>query len=776
MCSFMAAGQQCQHSRKRSGLAPLRQQRRRAAAYFSRIALVRPPFREADRDTARGDPPPRLPLLRARRPEIADEAYDALFRELVALEEQHPELRRPRLADPAGGRRSRSTAFPTVEHAAPMLSLESDQSEAALRRFDERLRKALGRRPRSPTSLEPKLDGASLELVYEDGVLARAATRGDGCAARGSPPTSRTIASVPLRLRGARAGAAVPRRARRGDHAHRATSRRSTSGCSPRARSRSPTRATPPPAPCASSTRASPPSRPLDLYAYDVLAAERRAPGCRSQREVLEALRDWGLRVNDARGSGAERSRTSSPTTASSRRAATSWATRSTASSSSSTTSAPREDLGRTARHPRWAFAFKFPPRKEVTRVRSIVPASAAPGWSRRSRCCCRSSSAASPSPRATPAQPRGGGAQGHARGRPGARAAGGRRHPAGHRADRRERSATAERRLAHARSLPLLRHAARRARPVHRLPERLRLPGAARRPARPLRLARRAGHRGPGRRDAPSSSSERAGAPAARPLRSPPEQLVELEGFAEKSANKLVEAIASRPRRAASRFLYGLGIPEVGVAGGARPRPALRRLLGAARRDAEELQEVSGVGPRMAEQITAFFAEPENAELLDQLVAAPRAHRPAAPEAGGALAGKKFVFTGGLAARRREAKELVEPGRQGRELGQQGDRLRRGRRGRRLQARRRQEAGRRGARRGRGSRAAESGGRGPSDWTSEVNGQPRPGLGRAHRMADLSRSRRPIRSGCAPTATLRARSPNKAPATSQDGRREPRP
>ncbi|HEX9670830.1 MAG TPA: helix-hairpin-helix domain-containing protein, partial [Thermoanaerobaculia bacterium] len=142
-------------------------------------------------------------------------------------------------------------------------------------------------------------------------------------------------------------------------------------------------------------------------------------------------------------------------------------------------------------------------------------------------------------------------------------------------------------------------------------------------------------------------------------------EQLLPLEGFAQKSSEKLVEAIAKAAHAELRRFLYGLGIPEVGETVArdlARHFGSFAALRGAS---AEQLQEVPGVGPRMAEAITAFFADPGNAAVLDELLArmtlretAPAPAAPAAPP----LAGKKFVFTGGLARiTRRRAQELIE-------------------------------------------------------------------------------------------------------------------
>src|SRR5262249_54912232 len=92
-------------------------------------------------------------------------------------------------------------SFPTVEHLAPLLSLDSDREEAALVRFDERVRKGLGPETDVSYVLEPKLDGASVELVYEDGGLLRASTRGDGRRGAGETENIRPIPAVPLRLR-----------------------------------------------------------------------------------------------------------------------------------------------------------------------------------------------------------------------------------------------------------------------------------------------------------------------------------------------------------------------------------------------------------------------------------------------------------------------------------------------------------------------------------------------------------------------------------------------
>lgn len=132
------------------------------------------------------------------KPEISDFEYDQLFRRLQDLEKAHPELRTPdsptqRVGVEAVGELEKQA------HEAPMLSLDSSYEMGDVRRFDERVRRELDK-DAVRYLLEPKLDGASLELVYEHGVLTRAVTRGDGRTGEGVVENVRTIRSVPLRL------------------------------------------------------------------------------------------------------------------------------------------------------------------------------------------------------------------------------------------------------------------------------------------------------------------------------------------------------------------------------------------------------------------------------------------------------------------------------------------------------------------------------------------------------------------------------------------------
>lgn len=590
-------------------------------------------------------------------PEVSDAEYDRLFHELRDLEEEHPDLRTPdsptqRVAGQP------SEKFPTVEHAAPMLSLDSDASEQEARRFDERLRKALGDE-RVSYVVEPKFDGLSVELVYEDGELARASTRGDGARGEGITSNVRTIRSVPLRLRdGARPVPATL--AIRGEVLMRMEAfdalneRLLEQGKEPFANPRNAS---------AGSLRQLDPSitasRPLEAYAYDILASS--GADATTQRDTLDALRDWGFRVSELSG-----------------HVETIDEVRDLHAEFLAKRDdlpfeidgivlklddlAAREEVGATSRHPRWAFAWKFPARAEITRILSIVPSVGRTG-------------VVTPVALMRPVE---------IGGVTVARASLHNREEVA-RKDVREGDLVRVQRAGDV--IPQV---------VERIEEEgrdrgeaFRMPGTCpscgteleeRGPFTvcpnsfgcPAQLVGRIQHFGSRHAlDIEGLGEETAkllveqelvrAVPDLFDLR--PEQLTPLEGFAETSANNLVGAIDAARSTELSRFLHGLGIPEVGVAV-ARDLAAHFGSMEALRAaDEEALQQVPGVGPVMAGRIVEFFAEPHNAENLDRLLAEMQELRaPARPSKGGALEGKTFVFTGGLEGMSRdEAKKRVE-------------------------------------------------------------------------------------------------------------------
>jgi len=135
-------------------------------------------------------------------PKLSDADYDRLYDELVRIEEEHPDLRDPNSLTTRVGAPP-SDKFRKVEHLRPMGSLEKVTSGETLTKWAEDVRKRLGSDEPVGYVTEPKIDGSAISLTYENGVLVRGATRGDGTRGEDVTPNLRTIKSIPLRMRSA---------------------------------------------------------------------------------------------------------------------------------------------------------------------------------------------------------------------------------------------------------------------------------------------------------------------------------------------------------------------------------------------------------------------------------------------------------------------------------------------------------------------------------------------------------------------------------------------
>ncbi len=135
-------------------------------------------------------------------PLVTDEYYDRLMRELRDLEAKHPELVTPDSPTQRVGGQA-AERFEPVQHEVPMLSLDNAFSEQEMLDFDRRLHERLGVDSDRPLQYcaEPKLDGLAISLLYEDGLLVRAATRGDGRTGENITANARTVKAIPLRLK-----------------------------------------------------------------------------------------------------------------------------------------------------------------------------------------------------------------------------------------------------------------------------------------------------------------------------------------------------------------------------------------------------------------------------------------------------------------------------------------------------------------------------------------------------------------------------------------------
>ncbi|MCD6186101.1 MAG: NAD-dependent DNA ligase LigA, partial [Deltaproteobacteria bacterium] len=132
-------------------------------------------------------------------PEISDSEYDRMMKELIELEKSYPDLSRPDSPSMRVGAPPLS-AFATTEHTIPMLSLDNGFDDSDVLAFDKKIKKNLDTSDEILYTAEPKLDGLAVELVYENGRLTRASTRGDGTRGELITENIRTIRSVPLIL------------------------------------------------------------------------------------------------------------------------------------------------------------------------------------------------------------------------------------------------------------------------------------------------------------------------------------------------------------------------------------------------------------------------------------------------------------------------------------------------------------------------------------------------------------------------------------------------
>jgi DNA ligase (NAD+) len=232
-------------------------------------------------------------------PTRSDAEWDRLFHELKRLEEAHPELRTPDSPTQRVGAAPASRLEKT-EHLAPMLSLDNAFSPEELRAWEQRNARIADEVRSAGYDVEPKIDGLAIALTYEDGVLVKGATRGNGSIGEDVTRNLRTLRDIPLRLRAG--GVPLPERMEIRGEVYMSVSgfaemnaRRAAEGLATFANPRNA---------AAGSVRQLDPSvtagRPLRFFAYAV-QLDPRGGGelpVRTQSELLDALRGWGLPVN----------------------------------------------------------------------------------------------------------------------------------------------------------------------------------------------------------------------------------------------------------------------------------------------------------------------------------------------------------------------------------------------------------------------------------------------------------------------------------------------
>ena len=301
-------------------------------------------------------------------PEISDREYDLLLEKLQKLEEANPELITPDSPTQRVGGRP-AEGFPEVVHTRQMLSLDNSYNIDELRAFDERCQRLAEGRPFEYVA-ELKIDGLSLSLLYENGVLARGVTRGDGRIGEDVTQNARTIRSVPLRLKSQSKKIDGPLEVRGEvfiplDVFQRTNAEREEAG--------EPRFANPRNAAAGAIRQLDPKlvaKRKLDMFVYDLLAGGRKPFGTHS--ESLDWLEKAGFRVNSHRKVCKTIDEVIDFANAQEKlRDELGYEIDGLVVKINST--ALQDEFGTTSKAPRWAIAYKYPARQASTKVLDIV-------------------------------------------------------------------------------------------------------------------------------------------------------------------------------------------------------------------------------------------------------------------------------------------------------------------------------------------------------------------------------------------------------------------
>ena len=594
-------------------------------------------------------------------PVIPDTEFDRLFQQLIELERLHPSLIVSDSPTQRVGAKPVSE-FRNAQHSLPMLSLENAFDEEQVVNFDRRVRDRLGNSGVVSYSAEPKLDGIAISIRYQQGELVLAATRGDGMTGEDVTHNVRTIGAVPLRLRDApypedlevRGEIFMPKsgfeelneRARAAGEKTFANPRNAAAG----------------------SLRQLDPKvtagRPLSMFVYAANVVDAgQLPACHSQ--TLLKLRVWGFKLptENAVVEGVEG-----------------------CIAFYNKVRALRDELpydidgvvykvddyelqsiiGNVSRAPRWAIAHKFPAQEELTLVNAIEFQIGRTG-------------AVTPVARLEPVSVGG------------VTVSNATLHNIDelHRKDVRVGDTVSVRRAGDVipEVVSVLKERRRKGARIVRLPSKCPICGSDVIQTEGEAIARCSGgltcnaqmketlKHFVSRRalDVEGLGSKLIDQLVERGLVKNPADLFglnqaklqSLDRMGEKSADNLVNALNASKETTLARFLYALGIREVGEATAMNLANHFRDLNVLMKASAEELQEVSDVGPIVAQHVSGFFHQSHNRAVIQQLVKKRGIHWPkpeVSIESGTPISGKTFVLTGTLIGMTRsEAKERIQ-------------------------------------------------------------------------------------------------------------------
>jgi DNA ligase (NAD+) len=593
------------------------------------------------------------------KPEMSDAEYDKLFRELQDLEAKHPELQTPDSPTLRVGGEP-ATGFRKHRHLVPMLSLANAFTEAELRDWEERNARLVPEVKTARYTLEVKIDGAAVSLTYEDGIFVTGVTRGNGVEGEDVTGNLRTVLDLPLRLR----GKGWPKKMEVRGEVYLPKSRFAETN-KQREKAGEPPYANPRNAAAGAlrqldskKTRA----RGLRVFTFQVEAPGLKL-GIESQHELLEALLEWGLpvephhtRVKDLEAAHQEI-----------RKLEALLPTLDYGADGVAVKVDNRSlyaELGTISnREPRWAVARKFAPEVQVTKLLEI-------------RINVGRTGALNPYAVLEPVEIGG------------VTVSNATLHNAALIAAKDIREGDLVEVTRAGEVIPQVLGPVKDKRPSsakpYKMPERC--PSCSSEVEHPQdevmtycpniscpsRILESISHfagrtamdiRGLGYERVRALLDAKLIENVADLYELTPLKLLTLEGFAEKSAHQLVEAIADSKEQPLSALLFGLGIRHVGAQGAKLLARHFGKMQALAKASADEVGEVRGIGPAIAEAVAGFFAEPRNQKLVERLEKLGLTLRETATATGPRpLADQTFVVTGTLPTlSRQQAKDLIE-------------------------------------------------------------------------------------------------------------------
>lgn len=634
------------------------------------VAIEQPDLFAAQAESSDSDLSRKVKELRARinranyeyyildNPTISDAEYDRLMQELQAIETAHPELITPDSPTQRVGA-TPLTEFQTVTHRTPMISLDNAMNESEIRDFVHRIQKLL---PGETIEFvaEPKIDGLAVELVYENGVLTAGSTRGDGVTGEDITQNLKTIRAIPLKLNSESVAAPALIEIRGEVYMDKADFQQLNEQ---QALEGKPLFANPRNSAAGSLRQLDPritARRPLKIFCYALGACEGLS--FRTHWEFLQTLPKWGLRINPLiRFCQTVDDLLDYYRWIESQRNELPYDIDGVVFKVNSL--AQQAALGLKARSPRWAIAAKFKAQQEVTQIRAIEASVGRTG-------------AITPVAHLTPVQI-GGVTVSNA---------------TLHNQDEIDRKdirigdwvvvqragdvipqvvkVITERRTGTEKpyqippNCPVCGAAVIREEDEakHRCPN-MNCPAQIKARIEHFASKRAMDIDGLGEKLVAQLVDKGLVSDVADLYFLTRDQILTLERMADKSAQNLLDAIANSKTVSLARFIYALGIRNVGEHMGKVLEQAFGSLEKFLQADYEQLQNIEGVGPIVAQSIVNFLKEAHNRQTIQRLLDAGITFSVAeTPAVRTDLAGKIFVFTGTLQAMSRdEAKALVE-------------------------------------------------------------------------------------------------------------------